>query len=41
MNNDFVMTTTINADGQTVRVIAKSFAALATHVTLKKNDRKN
>ncbi len=41
MNNDFVMTTTTNADGLTVRVLAKSFAALTTHVNLKKLDKKN
>lgn len=38
--NDNVMTTTVNADGQPVVVIAKSFAALTTAVNLKKLDRK-
>jgi hypothetical protein len=40
MNNDRVMTTTVNADGQTINVIAKSFAALTTAVNLKKLDKK-
>jgi hypothetical protein len=38
--NDKVMTTTVNADGQVVRVIADTAAALATAVTTKKLDRK-
>lgn len=38
--NDKVMTTTVNLDGQTVTVIADTPAALATAVTLKKQDKK-
>lgn len=38
--NDKVMTTTINLDGQTVRVIADTVTALTTAVNLKKLDRK-
>jgi hypothetical protein len=40
MNDDKVTTTTVNADGQTIRVIADSFAALTTAVNLKKLDKK-
>lgn len=38
--NEKVMTTTVNADGQTVTIIADTPAALATAVTAKKLDRK-
>lgn len=38
--NDKVITTTINADGQTVIVIADTPAALVTAVNLKKLDKK-
>lgn len=38
--NDKVMTITTNADGQLVRVIAKTYAALTTAVNLKKLDNK-
>jgi hypothetical protein len=38
--NDKVVTTTVNLDGQVVRVIADTKAALTTAVNLKKLDRK-
>lgn len=38
--NDKVMTTTVNLDGQTVRVIADNYVALTALVNLKKLDKK-